>query len=219
MIYRRLISAVGDVYQPTDAPERRYGAAAVTTGGRNAQAVEQWDSYIDAAGILRALGCGHWSGDLIEFGCGYGTFTISAAQRVSGTVHALDIDPLMVAATKWRVARLGLKNVVVEQRDFVAMGCGREPRSASSALLFNILEIEDPVGLLKEAHRVLRSGGLVGVIHWNVDIRIANRPLLKIQPRPEQCRAWGELAGLRWVRDAGLPLGSPRHWGMVLEKP
>jgi SAM-dependent methyltransferase len=202
-----------------------HGAATVTAGSRSAQAVEHWDSYIDAAGILRALGCGHWSGDLVEFGCGYGTFTISAAQRVSGTVHALDMDPLMVAATKWRVARLGLKNVFVEQRDFIATGCGREPRSASSALLFNILEFEDPVGLLKEAHRVLRSGGLVGVIHWNVDRRIANRPLRNIrprpdiQPRPEQCRAWGELAGLRWVRDAGLPLGSPRHWGMVLEKP
>jgi SAM-dependent methyltransferase len=195
------------------------GRAALMTVGHSTQAVEQWDSYIDAAGILRALGCGHWSGDLIEFGCGYGTFTISAAQRVSGTVHALDIDPLMVAATKWRVARLGLKNVVVEQRDFVATGCGREPGSASSALLFNVLKIEDPVGLLKEAHRALRSGGLVGVIHWNFDVRIAKRPLLDIQPRPEQCRAWGEQAGLRWVRDAGLPLGSQRHWGMVLEKP
>src|ERR1700692_4775815 len=75
MIYRRLISAVGDVYQPQthrrrgdyraqalfDANGR--GAAAVTTGGRSTQAVEQWDSHIDAAGILRALGCGHWIGD------------------------------------------------------------------------------------------------------------------------------------------------------------
>ena len=194
-----------------------HGAAAVTTGRRNAQAVEQWDSYIDAAGILRALGCGHWSGDLIEFGCGYGTFTISAAQRVSGTVHALDIDPLMVAATKWRVARLGLKNVVVEQRDFVATGCGREPRSASSALLFNILEIEDPVGLLKEAHRVLRRGGQVAIIHWNYDVRTPRGPPLNIRPRPEQCRAWGKEAGLRWVRDVGLPR-SPWHWGMLLER-
>src|SRR6202051_4044108 len=77
-----------------------HGGAAVTTKGRSTQAVEQWDSYIDAAGILRALGCGHWSGDLIEFGCGYGTFTISAAQRVSGTVQAVELDPLMVGASK-----------------------------------------------------------------------------------------------------------------------
>ena len=30
------------------------------------------------------------SGDAIEFGCGYGTFTIVAAQRTLGTVYALD---------------------------------------------------------------------------------------------------------------------------------
>jgi SAM-dependent methyltransferase len=171
--------------------------------------VEPWDSYLDAAGILRALGFSRWSGDIVEFGCGYGTFTISAARRMAGTVYALDTDPLMVAATKWRVARLGLKNVVVEQRDCVAAGCGRGPQSAGSALLFNFLHIEDPIALLKEARRVLRRGGLVGVIHWYCDVRT----------RPEQCRSWGEAAGLRWVGDAGLPLGSPRQWGMVLERP
>ena len=181
--------------------------------------VEPWDSYLDAAGILRALGFSRWSGDIIEFGCGYGTFTISAARRMAGTVYALDMDPLMVAATKWRVARLGLKNVVVEQRDCVAAGCGRGPQSAGSALLFNFLHIEDPVALLKEARRVLRRGGLVGVIHWDCDVRTLRGPPPNIQPRPEQYRSWGEAAGLRWVRDAGLPLGSPWHWGMVLERP
>jgi SAM-dependent methyltransferase len=189
------------------------------TKGRDSgmPAVEQWESYFDAAGILEFIGCRHLSGDAIEFGCGYGTFTIAAAQSVLGTVYALDIDPLMVAATAARVAQAGLKNVVVEQRDFVTQGCGRKPQSASLALLFNILHIEDPVGLLREAHRVIRLGGLVGVIHWNYDVRTPRGPPLSIRPRPEQCRAWGEEAGLRWVRDGSLP-GSPWHWGMVLER-
>jgi SAM-dependent methyltransferase len=179
-------------------------------------AAEQWESYFDAAGILEALGCCHLSGDVIEFGCGYGTFTIPAAQRISGTLYALDIDPYMVKATATRVSQAGLNNVIVEQRDFVTQGCGRESRSASLVLLFNILHIEDPVGLLKEAQRVLRSGGLVGVIHWNYDARTPRGPPLDIRPQPEQCRAWGEQAGLRWVRGEDLP-GSPWHWGMVLE--
>lgn len=181
-------------------------------------AVEQWESYFDATGILESLGCRRLSGDAIEFGCGYGTFTIPAAQRISGTIYALDIDPIMVEATADRVWRAGLKNVIVEQRDFVTHGCGREYRSACLVLLFNILHIEDPVNLLKEAHRVLRPGGIVGVIHWNYDVNTPRGPPLDIRPQPKQCKAWGEVAGLRWVRDQVLP-GSRWHWGMVLDAP
>jgi SAM-dependent methyltransferase len=179
--------------------------------------IEQWESYFDAVEILESLGCRNLTGDAVEFGCGYATFTIPLARRVLGTVFALDIDPLMVAATAARALQVGLKNIIVAQRDFVAQGCGRESGSASLVLLFNILHIEDPVILLKEAHRVLRLGGIVGVIHWNYDARTPRGPPLDIRPKPEQCRAWGEQAGLRWVRDQCLP-GSPWHWGMVLEK-
>jgi SAM-dependent methyltransferase len=180
-------------------------------------AVEQWESYFDIAGVLEALGCHVVGGDAVEFGCGYGTFTIPLAQRTFGTVFGLDIDPLMVAATAARSLQVGLKNIVVEQRDFVAQGCGRESGSASLVLLFNILHIENPVNLLKEARRVLRPGGFVGVIHWNYDVRTPRGPSLDIRPKPEQCRAWGERAGLRWVREQALP-GSPWHWGMVFER-
>ena len=180
-------------------------------------AAEQWQSYFDVAGVLDSLGCRDISGDAVEFGCGYGIFSIPLAQRTRGRVFALDIDPLMVTATEARALQFGLKNIVVEQRDFVAQGCGREPGSASLVLLFNILHIEDPVDLLEEARRVLRPGGMVGVIHWNYDVRTPRGPPLDIRPKPEQCREWGEQAGLRWVRDQVLA-GSPWHWGMVFER-
>lgn len=178
---------------------------------------EQWESYFDVAAILDSLGCPHVSGDVIEFGCGYGTFTIPLAQTIPGTVYTFDIDPLMVSTTASRVLRAQLKNVIVEERDFVAQGCGRADQSASWVLLFNILHIEDPVDLLQEARRVLCRRGLAGIIHWNYDERTPRGPSLEIRPRPEQCRAWGEEAGLQWVRDAELR-GSRWHWGMVLQR-
>ena len=180
-------------------------------------AVEQWESYFDVAGVLDSLGCHGVRGDAVEFGCGYGTFTIQLARRILGTVFALDIDPLMVAATAARILQFGSKNIVVVQRDFVAQGCGRESGSASVVLLFNILHIEEPVNLLEEARRVLRPGGMVGVIHWIHDVSTPRGPPLDIRPKPEQCRAWGEQAGLLWIRDQALP-GSPWHWGMVFER-
>jgi SAM-dependent methyltransferase len=178
----------------------------------------QWESYFDTAHILDALGVQGINGDAVEFGCGYGTFTTAIAQRISGTVHALDIDPLMVEAARLRVAEAGLRNVVLRQRDFVADGTGIPAESASLALLFNILHIEDAVSLLREARRVLRPGSSVAVIHWNHDARTPRGPPLEIRPRPQQCRAWGEEAGFRWVRDEDLP-GSRWHWGMVLARP
>ena len=138
-------------------------------------ALEQWESYFDIVATLESLGCRDLSGNAVEFGCGYGTFTIPLARRIQGTVFALDIDPLMLATTAARTSEIGLKNIIIQQRDFVSAGCGRESGSASLVLLFNILHIEDPVSLLKEAHRVLRPGGTVGVIHWNYDAKHAAR--------------------------------------------
>ena len=179
---------------------------------------EQWESYFDPERAIQAL-CGDFvRGDAVEFGCGYGTFTIPSARRVSGIHYALDIDPMMVAATAARAARHGLGNTVVEQRDFAAEGCGRASQSAGAALLFNILHIENPLALLEEAHRVLRAGAVLAIIHWKHDARTPRGPPLDIRPRPQDCRGWAEAAGFSWVRDAALP-GSPWHWGLLMDKP
>lgn len=155
---------------------------------------------------------------MVEFGCGYGHFTIPAARNVTGTVYALDIDPVMVRATKRRADDAGVANVVAEVRDFAADGCGRPDGSVGHVMLFNILHIEDPVGLLREAFRVLVPGGNAGIIHWKPDQATPRGPSLAIRPTMEQCREWGEAAGFRFVRGEDLCCCS-WHWGMVLERP
>ena len=176
-----------------------------------------WESFFDAAGVFDALGCQAQRGDVVEFGCGHGTFTVALAPRVSGTVYALDIDPEMVRATADRASDAKCNNIVVEQRDFVAAGSGRADGSVNYVLLFNILHIEDPVGLLREAHRILRDGGTAAVIHWRHDVETPRGPPLEIRPRPQQCSAWAEQAGLRFrsIHDFAK---SPWHWGMLLER-
>ena len=85
-------------------------------------------------------------------------------------------------------------------------------------MLFNILHIENPVRLLQEALRVLSPGGTVGIIHWRCDIPTPRGPSLDIRPTPEQCRSWGEAAGLEFVRYESLCCCS-WHWGLVMKRP
>ena len=135
-----------------------------------------------------------------------------------GTVHALDIEPVMVAATARRTVNAGLKNVRVEQRDFVADGTGLPDASVDYVMLFNLLHCDQPVALLREGHRVLTAGGRLGVMHWNFDPSTPRGPSMAIRPRPEQCRAWAVEAGFRLHSPERIDL-PPYHYGLVLEKP
>jgi predicted methyltransferase len=99
------------------------------------------------------------------------------------------------------------------ERDFVAEGTGLPDASTDYAMLFNILHAEDPVGLLREAWRVLRPGGKVAVIHWVYDAATPRGPDLSMRPRPAQCRTWVQHAGFELVLpEVALP---PHHYGVV----
>ncbi len=177
---------------------------------------QMWATFFDAPAILTTLGLTDPQADIAEFGCGYGTFTVAAAARTTGTVFALDLEPPMIEATQAKARAMCLNNVQVLLRDFVAQGTGLQDNSVSYAMLFNILHAENPVALLREAHRVLRPGGKVGVIHWNYDASTPRGPDMAIRPRPEQCQAWTRQAGFDLlVPLVGLP---PYHYGMVGRK-
>lgn len=177
-----------------------------------------WDTFFNPACILDRLGCTGPCGDVVEFGCGYGTFTIPAARVVEGRVYGLDIEANLVAELTRKAGTEGLANVTAEVRDVVSDGSGLPGGCAGYAMLFNILHIEDPVGLLREACRVLLPGGLAGVIHWRTDVPTPRGPSMPIRPTAAQCRAWGEQAGLEFVREESLCCCS-WHWGLVMRKP
>jgi SAM-dependent methyltransferase len=176
-----------------------------------------WAQFFDARSILTTLDFSTTNADVVDFGCGYGTFTVAAARITSGTVYALDIDAEMIAATAAKAASFGLDNVRTIARDFVAEGTGLPNASADYAMLFNILHAEQPVELLREALRVLRPGGKAAVIHWIHDAATPRGPDLRIRPRPEQCRAWAQDAGFEIARPTiALP---PHHHGLLGRKP
>lgn len=178
--------------------------------------VEVWSGLFDPAHILDRLDCER-PGNVVEFGCGYGLFTFEAARRSSGTVYALDIEPEMLAATTEAARKPGVANVRPMASDFVIDGTGLPSQSCDYAMVFNLLHIDEPAALLREAFRVLSAGCKLGIIHWNVDPTTPRGPSMDIRPTPEQCRLWAEEAGFNFVREE--PAIATRHWGLLMQRP
>lgn len=173
-----------------------------------------WESFFEPAAILGRLGLDASVGDVVEFGCGYGTFALPAAKIVSGTVHALDLDPAMLAVARERAASAGLRNIRFWQRDFLAEGSGLPDESVDFAMLFNILHGEEPLSLLREAYRNLVKHGRLGIIHWNYDEDTPRGPPMNVRPKPEQCHQWALDAG--FTAASGILDLPPYHYGMVM---
>jgi len=176
-----------------------------------------WDAFFDPEAILGMLGLTAACEDVVEFGCGYGTFTLPAARLVGGTVFALDLEPEMIETTQRHAAEAGLANVILDHRDFLATGSGLGEETVGYAMVFNILHLEQPGQLLAEAHRVLRRGGLLGITHWNHDPTTPRGPDMSFRPHPEQCLGWAEAIGFTRL-GAGIIDLPPYHWGAVLQK-
>ncbi|MHC5007280.1 MAG: class I SAM-dependent methyltransferase [Planctomycetota bacterium] len=179
---------------------------------------QTWGGFFNPQVVLDKLGLTARTGDVVEFGCGYGTFTIAAARIVSGVVHALDIEPEMIETTRARAAEAGLANIVPACRDFLADGTGLADAGADYAMVFNIMHLRQPLDLLHEALRTLTPGGLLGLMHWNYDPATPRGPALTIRPRPEECRRWAEQVGFEMAVEGQIDL-PPHHWGMVLRRP
>jgi SAM-dependent methyltransferase len=175
-------------------------------------AAETWDEFFDPGFILGQLAFDPRA-DVADFGCGYGTFTVAAAARTTGIVHAIDVEAEMVEATLLRASALGLTNIHGVQRDFDSEGTALPDAAVGYAMLFNVLHAADPMPMLREACRVLKPGGRLAVIHWVHDAATPRGPDLAIRPRPDQCRRWLEDAGCEiLIPFAALP---PWHYGVV----
>jgi len=97
---------------------------------------ERWSTFFEPEEVLKVFGLDRGVETLVDFGCGYGTFTLAAAKLVPGTVHALDIEPEMIGTVRAKCRQEGLVNVRAELRDFVKSGSGLSDSSVDAALLF-----------------------------------------------------------------------------------
>ncbi|MDP2039110.1 MAG: class I SAM-dependent methyltransferase [Ignavibacteria bacterium] len=175
-----------------------------------------WESLFNTQLILSKLLLDETIINAVEFGSGYGTFTIPAAKIITGDFYAFDIDPVMIERLTERVSEEYLSNIKVIKRDFVKEGTGLQDNSVNYAMLFNILHAENPLALLNEAYRILQPGGKVGVIHWIHSSITPRDPSLDIRPTSLQCADWLLHANFKIInKEIALP---PYHYGIIANK-
>ncbi len=119
----------------------------------------RWRTAENSAGhLLPHLAAGD---RLLDVGSGPGTITADLAERVSpGRVTALEVTEEAADLTRAELDRRAVEHATVKVGDVHALPFGDDSFDVVHA--HQVLQhVADPVGLLREAHRVLRPGGLV----------------------------------------------------------
>lgn len=113
-------------------------------------------------------------GDAVaDLGCGNGFYVLPAAQMVggSGTVFAVDVVESKLEATASLAKQFGHKNVRVVRADLEKPILDLAENSVDLVILGNILhEIGNREPLIKNAYRILKSGGNLLVVEWKKEV-------------------------------------------------
>jgi len=104
-----------------------------------------------------------------EFGCGAGMFAIALARKLNkGRVYALDIQEEKLSALKGKITLEKITNVSLILCDLEDVkGSTLKNDSLDIILIPNVLfQSENKNVIIKEAERILKSGGQLLVIDW-----------------------------------------------------
>jgi ubiquinone/menaquinone biosynthesis C-methylase UbiE len=179
---------------------------------------DMWVTFFDPMNIVEKLGIDNKVRNLLDIGCGYGTFLFPISKIVSGKVIGLDIDQQMIESCNNKINQQGIKNVKLVLGDISSIEVQKQLSmylgEIDYACLFNILHCEEPVKLLSHVREVLSGKGRIGVSHW-IKENTPRGPSMEIRPTPEEIIKWAEEAGFKLHIQVSLP---PYHFGLVFEK-
>ena len=151
-------------------------------------------SFIDPGTIVAQSGIAKGQ-TVADLGCGGGFYSVAAAKQVgnSGMVFAVDIQESKLAATQSAGRHLGVNNISVVKADLEKPVTGIAENSCDAVLTTSVLhEIGDKEALLRNAYRLLKTGGLLVTVEWKKEAttfgpdmasRIAREDLLHLLER------------------------------------
>ena len=173
--------------------------------------------FIDPEFVLQQLNI--QSGmKIADFGCGAGYFSLALAKRIgeSGVVYALDILPQSLESVASNAKREKLTNIIakrvnLENIDGSKLAADSIDLVVLKCMLFQNKKKRD---ILTEVARVLKAGGRVVVIEWNME-NSAMGPERQLRISKEALLEIAQQAGLSIAGEVNV---GNFHYGVVLAK-
>lgn len=174
--------------------------------------------FVSPEQVIRSAGVKHGA-QAADFGSGAGFYALALARAVgpSGRVYALDVQKEMLELVRSKARAAHFLNIVTMIADLERpRGSKLAENSMDHVVISNILfQTEDRPAILKEAFRILKSGGAVVLVEWSTLGRGSGPRAEKIVPRETAENLLNE-AGFR--RDREFYAGD-NHYGLIYTKP
>jgi ubiquinone/menaquinone biosynthesis C-methylase UbiE len=148
----------------------------------------------------------------VDFGCGSGGWVIPLAKELEeGKVIAVDIleEPLSALKSKAKLEKI--TNIETMPGD-VEKGTDVFEKSADLVLMTNLLfQCEDKKKVLEEGKRVLRTGGKILIVDWNLDAPLGPK---ERRVSPEEVKKIAQNVGFKLKKEFKA---SNYHYGLIFE--
>ncbi|KKS36719.1 MAG: hypothetical protein A3G49_04600 [Candidatus Sungbacteria bacterium RIFCSPLOWO2_12_FULL_41_11] len=154
-----------------------------------------------------------------DFGAGAGHFTIPMAKAVghTGKIYALDLQKHALNLIKSRAKIEHLLNIDYVWADLeMSSGSKLKDATVNFVIISNILfQAEKRFEILKEAYRILKSGGKMAVFEWDQS-NFSGGPPVNLRVPPIQVKTLAQDAGFIFEKEFNA--GS-HHYGFLFKKP
>lgn len=155
-----------------------------------------------------------------DLGCGnLAYYAFGAARHIGkhGIVYAVDILKTALNAVENKARQDGIDNLKTIWSNLEMIGATNIPAaSLDAAFIHNVLfQVGEHAGFLKEAARLLKSGGKLMIIDWKKSGAPFGPPV-KDRPDPETVKTMASASGFKLTEEFEA---GPYHWGMMFIKP